>query len=196
MEGDFVDSKGLFDFRSKSVLSYFRAPPVDQYIIPDDLIKGTYKDVSFPVIFKQSGGKKICDLIAIENPKLFLISEQFKTILDKNRITGWVTYPIKLFDKEGNEIFGYYGFSVIGRCGELNFKNCELVEKKLVPHGPLCQFYKGVKIDFWDGSDFCLPKNSTQIIVSPKTAELLKQSKLSNVQLENLAERETSIRLV
>ena len=45
-------------------------------------------------------------------------------------------------------------------------------------------------MDRWDGSDFCLPENYRGPIVTRRAAEALKAGKLTNVELNNLADVE------
>ncbi len=86
----------------------------------------------------------------------------------------------------------------IGRCGPINWSKCPIVEKKLVPDGPLCKFYKGLYLDLdtWDESDFFIPENSLRIIVSKKAKDILKAKKTTNLQLDNLGEEEVLLHLI
>ena len=80
-----------------------------------------------------------------------------------------------------NEILGYHGFSVIGRCGPIDDKKAEICERQSVPTGPFYTVYKGlyVGLDKWDGSDFFIPDESMCFIVTNKAAKTL-QKKQSN----------------
>ena len=117
------------------------------------------------------------------------ISEKLKRFFEIEKLTGWNTYPIKIFDKKGNEVEGYYGLSIIGKCGPVDFTQCEIFEKKLVPEGPLCKIYKSLPIglDKWDQSDFFLSENAGSIIITRKAADLLQINKFTNIQMENVA---------
>ena len=61
-------------------------------------------------------------------PNLYLISARMKAILEENGLTGWQTFPIKLYNIEGHEIIGYHGFSIA-----TSFAKSEIVEKRMVP---------------------------------------------------------------
>ena len=158
-----------------------------------NLVKGIYKGINFPVTFKQDEGKNLTDILNTGWPSLHLISDRLKNILESNKLTGWKTFPIILFDKKGNEIPGYHGFSFIGKCGPLSYENSKIIEKRYVPNGPLCKFYKGLSIDKWDGSDFFTPEGTYHTFISKKAADALRENKISNMMLENLSEIETDV---
>jgi hypothetical protein len=196
--------KDFFEFGSKLVLSNVQAIPVglksDENNLSDHwkLIKGQYGGINFPVIFKQKHGKKFNDILDTGWINLFLISDRMKKILEENKLAGWKTFSIKLYDKKENEIFGYQGFSVTGHCGPINYEKSEIIERRKVPTGPICKFYKGeyVNLDTWDRSDFFIPEGTCQILITKEVAEILKKHKITNMLLENLADKEINIRLV
>jgi hypothetical protein len=157
------------------------------------LIQGIYDDISFPVTFKQEYGKKLEDILDTGWAGLFLISGKLKSVLEDNILTGWKTFSVRVLDKQGHEIKDYHGLSITGRCGPIDYNKSEIIEKRLVPNGPLGKYYKGlpVGLDKWDGTDFFLPEKNFGAIITNKAAEVLKKSKLTNIRLENLAEIET-----
>jgi hypothetical protein len=162
----------------------------------DDVIRlsmGDYTDLKFPVIFKQVYGKRLDDIIRTGHAVLFLISDKMKTVLEENTLTGWKTFAVKVMDKKSQEIQGYHGLSIMGRCGKIDYSKSEIIEKRLVPNGPLGKYYKGlhVGLDRWDGSDFFLPEEYFGIIITSRVATVLKKNKLTNIRLENLVEIET-----
>ncbi|MDR3623769.1 MAG: hypothetical protein P4L16_01360 [Chlamydiales bacterium] len=100
-----------------------------------------------------------------------------KFVLENNNLTGWQTFPIKIFDKQKREIVGYHDLSITGICGPVDWNRSEIIEKRLVPTGPFGKYYKGlyIALDQWGKSDFFLPKNYAGIIVSSKAADVLKK---------------------
>jgi len=186
----------FFSFSSKFVGSTFQASPVDQKIDHLRLIKGDYIGIDFPIIFQQTGGHKLLDILDTGYVSLFLISDRLKFILEENRLTGWKTFPIILYDKKNNQIFGYQGFSVTGRCGSTHFEKSKIIEKQLVPTGPVCKYYRGIFIDRWDGTDFFSPEKKYHTFVTNKASDLLKKNKITNLRLENSDDYETAIRHV
>ena len=191
-----VEMECLFEFQSKLLDSYFLARPVNLFKEDDlKLIRGDFKNIEFPIVFKQSAGKKMSDVLDTERPWLYLISGKLKNTLEVNNLTGWKTYPIKLYDKKDNEIHGYYGFSVAGRSGPIYYDESKILEEKKVPTGPLVKYFKGRFIDpeSWDGSDFFLPEGTIGITVNGKTAEMLKKEKISNLVLDPLVDQKTRV---
>ena len=160
------------------------------------LIFGEYNEIHFPVIFEHKYGKNFFDILDTGWCSLFLISERMKNILEENQLTGWKIFSIKIYDKKRNEIFGYHGFSVTGRCIQLDYKKSEIIEKQMVPTGPVCKYYKGVDVDGWDGTDFFIPNKTRYIIVTKKAADVLKNHKITNMLLENLADMETDVDMI
>lgn len=157
------------------------------------LIQGEYDGISFPVIFKQEYGKKLEDVLDTGWPSLFLISDKMKAILEESALTGWQTFEVRLLDKKGQELQGYHGLSITGRCGKIDFSKSEIIEKRLASNAPLVKYYKGLHIglDKWGNNDFFLPEKYFGIIITGRAAEVLKTSKLTNIRLENLGEIET-----
>ena len=191
----------FFWFNARMTTSIFQAGSVNlkRDVNKDfqewDLIKGNYAEIDFPVIFKQDHGKKLADILGTGWPGLFLVSDRLKKILEDNELTGWKTFPIKVYDKKKNEVLGYHGFSIVGRCGSINYKKAEICERQSFPTGPFYKVYKGlyVGLDKWDGNDFFIPDESIFFIVTNKAAEILQKNKVTNLVLENLSNVEIDV---
>ena len=52
--------------------------------------------------------------------------------MEENNPTGWKIYPIKLYDKKDNEVLGYHGLSVTGKCASIDYSKSEIIEKRYV----------------------------------------------------------------
>lgn len=156
------------------------------------LILGDYADISLPVIFKQEYGNKIQDFLDTGWPSLFLISDKLKVALEENSLTGWKTFDVKVLDKKGQEVLGYNGLSITGRCGKLDYNKSEIIEKQIVPNGPFVKYYKGLHIglDEWDRTDFFLPQKNFGIFITQRAAEVLRKKKFENISLQNISEIE------
>lgn len=199
-----VEIKDFFIFGTSHIASTFQANStslatnIDDANDYDDLIIGKYDSITFPVIFKQAYGKKLLDILGTGWPGLYLISDKMKKILKENQLTGWKTFPIKLYDKKENEILGYQGFSVVGRCGPIDDRKAEIVNRQRIPTGPTFKVYKGLYIglDKWDGSDFFIPNESLFFIVTKKTQVILSQINLTNIQFKNLIDFEISVNAI
>ncbi len=187
----------FFDFSSKLVSSTFHSSPIH---IPYDgnleLITGNYNGIEMPVIFKQNSGMNLLDILDTGYANLFLISEKLKSVLNEKKLTGWKTYPIKLYDKKGLEIVGYHGFSVIGHCGPIICEKSEIIEKRLIPTGPLVKFYKGIffNLESWDGSDFFSPEGTVRILVNENVTNALREYNITNTKVKNLKDIETIVK--
>jgi hypothetical protein len=157
-----------------------------------NLIRGNYRELNFPVIFRGISGGKFTDILNTGWTDLYLISDNLKKRLVEKHFTGWSTYPIILQDKKGNQIEGYHGFSVTGVSGSISHANSPSFEARYVPKGPLVRFYKGANIDLskWDGSDFFVPEGTTAIVITKRVAEYLEKNKTTNLRLTNVAEEE------
>ena len=194
----------FFEFSSKLLSSTFQASAcglksnkegLDEYGM---LIKGDYRDIHFPVTFKQESGKKFTDILDTGWTSLYLISDRMKKILEENKLTGWRSYPIKLYDKKDNEIFGYHGFSITGQCAQINYEEAKIIEKRIVPDGPLVKYFKGIHIDLdkWDGTDFFSPIRNYGLFINKKTAEILSKNKITNLCLEDVVDIEVDVRII
>lgn len=158
--------------------------------VADKLLKGHYTDITFPVAYKHDRGRKWEDMLDTGYPPLQLISNKMKTVLEENELTGWKTYPIRIFKKRGEEIFGYHGFSVTGRSGPTRYDQATIIEKPFYKGGEVHKHYKGLYIDLheWDKTDFFIPAVRNCILVTKKAAEALQKYKFTNVELINLAD--------
>jgi len=199
-----MDIKEFYKFGSKLLSSTMQvhmdrpkgflpiAPDERRLMDEDRLMQGVYNDFIFPIVFKQEYGKKLQDMFDTGTASLYLISDKMKTVLEDNHLTGWQTFAVKVFTKKGEEISGYHGLSITGRCGEIDDSKSEIIEKRLVPNGTIGRFRKGlyVGLDKWDGSDFFLPEKYLGTIVTSRAAEILNKSRLTNIRLQNLADIE------
>lgn len=181
----------FYSFRSKLVGNTVMAVPnLPKFSLNEEqaskrLVKGNYISLEFPIVFNYSEGKKFNDILDTGYVSLFLISDRLKNILEDNKFTGWRTYPIIFYDKKGNEIKGYHGFSVTGRSGPINYENSKITKKQDSKDSPIYECSKGYAIDenTWDGSDFFLPENTTGISVPESVVKVLKPNKITNLNL-------------
>lgn len=184
-----ISMKDFYTFQSCGYGTTFAAFPgrADQLINCNEsaagylsrLILGDYNEVQLPVIYNEikggSSGKKMRDILDTRYPPLYLISDRFKNILEECGITGWKSYPIALFDKKGNRIEGYNGFSITGRAGKM----------QKFDHLPTQCDYSGntegyyFDIDTWDGSDLFNTEGTWHIIASERFIKVLVENKIT-----------------
>ena len=199
-----IKEEVFYDFGSKMVASTVHAHAIglktDENGTNDrmKLIEGNYAGINFPVTFKQEYGKKWADILDTGWPSLYLISDRVKRILEENKLTRRQTFSIKLYDKKDNEILGYHGFSVTGKSAQKDYSKSVIIEKQYAQNAPICKFYKGFHIDLesWDKMDFFIPETTIHIIITKKTAEILKKNKITNLCIESIDEYETDVRYV
>lgn len=149
----------------------------------ESLAYGEYDDIH-PLIWKQDRnyGNKLRDVLNC-GLSLYLISDRFKNILNESGLTGWKSYPIILYDKNGKQIEGYNGFSIIGRAGNLYKFDTPPMDLRYSPKSDGYYF----KFDEWDGSDIfrVFPH---LIVISKRFAEVLLNHKVSGIEIERLTD--------
>ena len=191
-------STKFFELTSKLVMSTFHASLVDDQIDLDELnldiclFNGEYENLRFPIQFKQTDGKKLTDILDTGYPNLYLISERLKLLLEEQQFNGWKIYPVEVRDKKNQNVNEYHGFSIIGKCDSVDYEKSTVIEKKLVPEGPICKFYKGIMIEGWDGSDFFSPPKTLHIFVTEKVVRVIKKHKITNLKFQDLEKSETN----
>lgn len=151
---------------------------------------------SMPIEFIYLCGSKAFDLISCGFSHIYLISEKVVNLLVKENVTGWDSYEVKAYDKEGYLLEGYRGLSITGKCGPI--KN-ELSKKELmpprVPWANSYSAYIGLYFDpeTWDGSDVFSPGETHHIFTSEKVKLLFENQHVSSVfftpisKMENLS---------
>ena len=113
------------------------------------LIQGHYNSTSFPIIFRQEKddtGTKILDIIETGWPNLYLISQKLLDVFTRHSFIGFTTYPVIIFDKKGTEIKGYYGLSITGKCGPIDYRKSKIIEKKFSPDAPSVKYFIGLYV--------------------------------------------------
>src|ERR1700761_161521 len=161
-----MDIKNYYTFGSKLSSTTFQAHPLGLSFKKggigdiEKLTLGNYYKIHFPVKFKQEYGDKLHDILDTGTAIMYLISDRMRDVLEENQLTGWKAFPIQLYDKQQNEVKGYQGLSITGRCGSVNYNKSEIVSKSMINNGPISRYYRGfyIGLEDWDGSDFFLSK--------------------------------------
>ena len=144
----FAEAIRTYDFSERRNVDYY-------------LMSGEYPEwVSFPVVFHQYDGMKLRDLMAWADEP-FIISDRTVNLLEDNHITGWKTFPVEIYDKKGNLISGYQGFSVTGRGGSTKDGK--------------------YKISQWDGSDIFMIGNGMHHVIE-RVKILLEENKIKSAE--------------
>lgn len=138
------------------------------------LAKGSFTP-SQPFEMKIDEGKKLYDIVGFQDTSNFAISERLYNLLLEHQITGWKGYEIKI---EGITE-KYYGFQVVGLCGNLD-------------RPKEAGFYKGLKFEHtnWDTSDFFSPDDTVHRFCVEKVYDLMMKNKITNIEFTDIAEVE------
>ena len=141
-------------------------------------------------LIRQSMGRKLCDFIWVS--LVPIIHQRVVDLLTLGGVTGWATYLVQVFDRQGVPAPGYHGLSITGRCESIfvDRARAEVVYEDL-PGGRF-PHYKGLSIttDSWDGSDiFTAADGKTGfVIVTTKVRDLLASASVTNVVLRPISE--------
>ena len=148
------------------------------------LLVGEYEYFQFPIVFRQYDGKRLRDFLDTGWPPVYLISDRVVSLLKDNLITGWHNYSIKLFDKKGNSIEGYSGFSVLGKGGKYSKVWDRGYNKET--HESFIENRGLYDLGQWDGSDFFMVHGG--IIITERVMKLMKANKVTAVEYEKLSD--------
>jgi hypothetical protein len=127
---------------------------------------------------------------------LVCVSSRVVELLTAHECTGWSTYPVEVYDRKGNLLPGYHGFTVTGPECQRNKSHSEVVEKPPpAPKGRSYKVYKGLYFDerCWDGSDFFWVRFLHARIITEKIYRLFKEHKVRNVRMTALPEVERDV---
>lgn len=137
----------------------------------------------FPVVFHKDDGRVFRDLLPMGyGGKPFLISERAMRVLQDNKVSGWKTYPITLYDKKNQIITGYHGFSTIGKGGAM--KGFQTSEWERITQGNKLEY----DISQWDGSDIFRIQPAF-LVVTEKVKDLFLKFNLSGAYFWPLSDR-------
>lgn len=196
-----LSMKDFYTFHSKGYLTtvsvfpdrnrYFQKFDANTFM-NEKIIKGDWSGLEFPLIFHQTHeGKRFRDVLDMRWPSAYLISDRMKNILEENKITGWKSYPVVIYDKKGGIIKGYNGFSIVGRSGPLDLKN-QPIEPVIDDNGHITEYkeYVGGWFDAntWDGCDVFIQDNSLRIIITDRLHKILKKEKITAIECERFSD--------
>jgi hypothetical protein len=159
-------------------------------------------DVSEPVVMRRMDGSRTGDFLSSEVIFPKLVSDRIVALFQGECFTGWTTYDVRLFGKT-DEIRGYKGLSVLGRCGPIDKTkarlewvepNPELMALPISLTGrPVKPVQERIGMyfdpDTWDGSDFFIPQDTGWILVTARVANALNRIRATNVSLTPLTEQ-------
>lgn len=117
------------------------------------------------------------------------ISEAIAELLKAHQVTGWSTYPVEVYDKQGNILPSYLGFAVTGKVGKRETSLSKIVDAPIYKGSTKTKkVYQGFFFNqsSWDGSDFCVVEGTYFIVVTQIVYDIFKASKVNNVKLTPL----------
>lgn len=154
-------------------------------------------EIQEPIQFDAAQGSIAEDVLWTQLIRPVCVSNRVTRILTGNAIRGWSTYPVEVYDKEGDLLPNYLGFAVTGAACAADYSLSSVIEKQPPsPRGRSYEVYRGLyfDVDEWDGSDMFWV-GGVRVVVQ-KVRELFEQEGVKNVRFTPLAEREIRIRHV
>jgi len=143
-----------------------------------------------PIVVSHSMGGRLRDFIWIGT--IPIVHERVVEALMSANLTGWDTYPVQVFTRDGKAAADYHGFAITGRCGSLflDKEHSEVVYQDY-PGGRFPK-YKGlfVTTDSWDGSDLFIAADGKTgwKVVTQRVVEIFRRKKVTNVSFEPVSE--------
>ncbi len=155
-----------------------------------DLLWGKEKPKK-PIIFGHNGGTRPKDFMSA-NPPILLISDKVIQVLKKERFTGWSTFSAKVFNKKREEVAGYSGLVINGRCGPVDESKSPWTTRKARVGEAQVKVRYGYYFDLksWDGKDIFCSEGKGTIIVTERVKEALQAANLTNFKLTKATEFE------
>lgn len=155
----------------------------------EEAMRGHGRPSGVPLI-KHSMGRKLCDFIWVS--LVPIIHERVVDLLTLGGVTGWDTYPVRVFDRQGQPAPGYHGLIITGLCESIfvDPERAEVVYQDL-PGGRF-PYYKGLTVttDSWDGSDIfrAADRKTDHVVVTTKVEALFASAGVTNVALRPISE--------
>ena len=158
--------------------------PAERYFRGEEVPHG-------PVVFRRQTGSLPLDLMGGTYFTNNSVSQAFVEVLKSNGLTGWSTYPVRLFGKDDQELQGYHGLAVTGRSGPLDKSKCRVV-KRLREDGTEIVRDDGsvsrerigwfIEAESWDGRDFFVPERTRGICLTARAKEKLEAARLKGLK--------------
>jgi hypothetical protein len=140
-------------------------------------------------------GGQVTDFLWSDLIYMVCISARTVEILEEHKVTGWATYPVEVYGKNGEAILGYYGFSVTGGECRRDRSRSQIITKQAVVGGKPYEVYKGLYFyeEDWDGSDIFIVQKFGGIVITENVFKIFKKARITNVKLTPLQEVERDV---
>lgn len=144
-----------------------------------------------PVTVTHASGGQPSDVIWTTYAIPLLVNSRVVDILSDGGFTGWSTYEVSVFSRAADEIKGYRGLAITGRCGPLDYSKSDVFLRQF-PAGAF-PAYRGLyfDVDTWDGSDLLMPEGSGHIFVVEAVKRALQRASVRNIRFTKLSEEVT-----
>ena len=150
-----------------------------------------------PIQFDVAQGTIATDILWMQLVAPVCVAKRVIRILSENEVSGWSTYPVEVFDQEGELLADYHGLVVTGGVCDADYNRSAVITKPPpAPRGKSYDVYKGLFFDEdqWDGSDMFWVGGVRVVVEKVKTA--FEKSGVENVAFTPLPEREIRVRHV
>lgn len=107
--------------------------------------------------------------------------------------SGWQTYPVEIFDQDGEQVPRYHGLAATGRCGPIDDLSPVMVLPPRFPGAEAMPNRIGLRFwpDTWDGSDvFCPDDGSALTLLTQEVCDALVAAKITGIDLDRITEIE------
>ena len=188
-----VDPLATRPYRLRSRLAAEALPDREQL----QLLAQGKSAITEPIQFDAAQGREATDFLWTQLITPVCISESATRILMENKVSGWSTYPVEVFDQEGKLYPYYFGLAVTGAACEADYSRSAVVSKPPpTPRGRSYDVFRGLYFDEdqWDGSDMFWV-GGVRVVVE-RVKEIFVRYNVRNVRFTPLAEREIRVRHV
>lgn len=120
-----------------------------------------------------------------------IVSDRVVALFRKHDVTGWTTYPVRVFSRSGEELSGYQGLLPTSRCGQIDFTKGRPISAS---YNPAITHYIGGEFDTptWDGADIFGSGTTVFIWVVERVKTLLEENRVNDIMFQRLTEIEVS----
>ena len=143
---------------------------------------------SGPVVIRHRMGRSTPgDIVWTTNASPLIVHTRIVDLLLDQGLTGWGTYPVEVYGKEGELFRDYFGFTITGRCGPIDGSRSQEASKQYPAR--ISSVWVGLYFDenSWDGSDFFMTSDLTGWkFVTDRTVEAFATAKVKGVSFDSL----------
>jgi hypothetical protein len=111
----------------------------------NSLAWGRVIELAGPLKLRGYQGRQATDVLWTALPPLKCISLKTVAAFTERQLTGWTTFPVEVYDRQGEHLSQYCGLAITGRAGRRDQSKSTIVEKPaLTSRGQPHQVYRGL----------------------------------------------------